>query len=67
MKFKIAQASDRIVIQINGQDVEISFFSAQAPDGSSICTISTHGRENTKYETSQSGKMEFWEFNTPGK
>ena len=67
MKFKIAQASDRIVIQIDGQDVEISFFSAQGPNDSSICTISTHGRENTKYETRQSGKMEFWEFNIPGK
>ena len=42
-------------------------FSAQAPNDSSICTISTHGRENTRHESWESGKMAFWEFNLPMK
>jgi|GEM_PF-6361517 len=68
MKLKVAQASDRIIIQLeNGQDVEISFFAADAPDAPSLCTISSNGRENTRYETNQSRKMEFWQVNLPDK
>jgi len=67
MKSKLAQASDRIVIQLDGKDIEISFFSAQDPDDSSLCTISNNSRENTRHESRHTGKMEFWEFNLPGK
>jgi len=41
MKIKVAQASDRIVIQLK------------------------NGREITRYETKQTGKLEFWEITLP--
>jgi len=67
MKFKIVQASDRIVIQLDGQDIKISFFAADTPEVPSLCTISNNGRESTRYKTRLSGKMEVWEFNLLGK
>lgn len=63
MKIKVVQANDRIVIQIDDQDMEISFFAANAPDASSLCTISKNGRETVRNKTRESGKMEFWEYN----
>ncbi len=68
MKIKVAQASDRIVIKLeNGRNIEFSFTAAEDQDTPSLCRISTDGRENTRHETHQSGKLEFWEFSFPEK
>ena len=66
VKIKVAQASDRIVIKLeNGREFEIAFDAADGPGEPSLCRISRDGREITRHESKQAGKLEFWETTLP--
>ena len=66
VKIRVAQASDRIVVQLkNGREFEIAFNAADEPGEPSLCRISRDGREITRHESKQSGKLEFWETTLP--
>ena len=67
MRIKVSQACDRIVVKIeNGGEIEISFNAAEGEGDPSQCRVSHNGRQVAIHETTQMGKMEFWDVPLPG-